>query len=201
MSQNREPSSIKDCGAAVKEHDILRSCDNVYDDDVMAVNGCEAVKSGITNEEAIQFDVENDASGTTRLTKIKIVLPIIVLNVILPTVDIFTDLILVIKLMIGAYDCHYPRCYVNPQYCDDLQFYNQCMDDPDLFCSKENSSGNHDVCTPFETHPRFATALLVPFLLSYIFCFITWTKLEKEKQKTIMLPLVNLYPQTGKIFG
>ena len=43
-----------------------------------------------------------------------------------------------------------------------------------------------------------ATAMLAPFCLNYIFCFIAFFRLGKDKKKTFIFPLLNLYPQYGK---
>ena len=43
-----------------------------------------------------------------------------------------------------------------------------------------------------------ATAMLIPFLLNYIVCFITFLRKEKNKKFTFIFALLNLYPQFGK---
>ena len=47
-------------------------------------------------------------------------------------------------------------------------------------------------------HPTMATAMLIPFLLNYIVCFITFLRKEKNKKFTFIFALLNLYPQFGK---
>ena len=43
-------------------------------------------------------------------------------------------------------------------------------------------------------------ALLMPCLLNYVVCFITWFRLEKQqKSKTFIVALLNLYPQFCKL--
>jgi len=46
-----------------------------------------------------------------------------------------------------------------------------------------------------ETHPYMATAMLIPFLLNYIVCFITFLRKEKNKKFTFIFALLDIYPQ------
>ena len=39
--------------------------------------------------------------------------------------------------------------------------------------------------------------MLIPFLLNYIVCFITFLRKEKNKKFTFIFALLNLYPQFG----
>ena len=57
--------------------------------------------------------------------------------------------------------------------------------------------GAEDVKGVWTNHPKMATAMLNPFLLNYIVCFITFLRKEKNK-KTIIFALLNIYPQFGK---
>ena len=47
-------------------------------------------------------------------------------------------------------------------------------------------------------HPKMATAMLTPFLINYIVCFITFLRKEKNKKFTFIFALLNIYPQFGK---
>merc|ERR1719510_2324590 len=40
-----------------------------------------------------------------------------------------------------------------------------------------------------------ATAMLIPFLLNYVFCWITFLRKEKNKKFTFIFALLNIYPQ------
>ena len=44
-------------------------------------------------------------------------------------------------------------------------------------------------------HYYMATAMLIPFLLNYFVCFITFFRKEKNKKFTFISPLLNLYLQ------
>ena len=52
------------------------------------------------------------------------------------------------------------------------------------------------------SHPRMATAMLLPFLLNYVVCLYTFFRQErtkKYKKYTFIFALLNLFPQFGKI--
>ena len=116
------------------------------------------------------------------------ILVLLVLNIALPTLDTYTDINLVVKLYWGAHYCDYYHYY-------DHDDWERCIKDPISYCSNEEN--NQNVCR-FSTHPKMATAMLIPFLLNYIVCFITFLRKEKNKKFTFIFPLLNIYPQFGK---
>ena len=118
------------------------------------------------------------------------ILTIFALNIILPTIDILSDINLVYLLYRGAYACQYRNSW-HPERDD----YEKCEDDPDGYCS--NDENNKSVCR-LSSHPKMATAMLTPFLLNYIVCFITFLRKEKNKKFTFIFALLNLFPQFGK---
>ena len=118
------------------------------------------------------------------------ILVLLVLNIALPTLDTFTDFNLVVKLYREA---HYCEHRYNSHY--ERDDYDKCNDDPYSYCS--NGENNQAVCR-FSTHPKMATAMLTPFLLNYIVCFITFLRKEKNKKVTFIFALLNLYPQFGE---
>ena len=114
------------------------------------------------------------------------ILVILVLNIALPTLDTFLHINLVVKLYRGAHDCVYDW-----ENREDLE----CWKDPVSYCS--NDENNQDFCY-FSSSPALATAMLTPFLLNYIVCFITFLRKGKNKKFTFIFALLNLYPQFGK---
>ena len=90
--------------------------------------------------------------------EVKPILMMVALNILLPTLDIVTDINLIVKLYRGAEDA-------------DGRWYN---------------------------HPKMATAMLIPYLLNYVVCFITFLRKEKNKKFTFIFALLNIYPQFGK---
>ena len=99
---------------------------------------------------------------------IKKALTVGILNVVLPTVDVFTDLSFIIYLFdIGHFDGAgwYSGYYYVKQ--------------------KEQS-------------PKYAIALLFFFLLNYVMSFLAWLRYEEKSLKTLIVPFLNLYPQFCK---
>ena len=119
--------------------------------------------------------------------EVKTILIILVFNITLPTLDTVTDINLVVKLYRGA------------QYCDPaphlIDDYEKCLQDPLGYCS--NDENNLKICLNV-SHPAMATAMLTPFLLNYIVCFITFLRKEKNKKFTFIFALLNIYPQFGE---
>ena len=99
---------------------------------------------------------------------IKKSLTVAILNVILPTVDVFLDLRFIIYLFdIGPFD--ESKLRIKSYYEDE----------------KEQS-------------PKYAIALLFFFLLNYVLSFLAWFRYEEKRLKTLIFPLLNLYPQFCK---
>ena len=120
------------------------------------------------------------------------ILNIVVLYILLPTADVFTDMNLVFKLYSPL-----PRCkYYDYSDGDRLRMiYEECREDPESFCSKY---GNIEHCFGL-LYPMTATVLLMPCLLNYIVCFYTFFRLTTNRKRyTFIFPLLNLYPQYGK---
>ena len=134
------------------------------------------------------MDVERDTSLPLGQL-VKMTAPIFLFGVILPFVDMVTDLRMIIRLYVGVQGCS-----------DEL--YWECQDNPRARLTEP------------EHHPIFASMLLgkynliytrtpfenvvsVPFLLNYIASFLAWYRLEKKKLLTLVFPIFNLY----SIFG
>ena len=99
--------------------------------------------------------------------EVKTILVILVFNIALPTLDIVTDINLVVKLYWGAHGC-------------DTDYWNDRKD------------------PVYSSHPKMATAMLIPIVLNYIVCFITFLRKEKNKKFTFIFALLIIYPQFGK---
>ena len=173
----------------------------------------------------------------TKLEIGKTVLIILVLNIILPTADVFTDLRLIEKLYRGVPMCNddterinhdedeYRKCdeVGADQYCigekvstavcgvwtgsgskyycryyrgwsSEYPDYEQCEEvGYDTYCS--DPATNKGICRG--DLQKATIAMLIPFCLNYIFCFITFFRQGTDKKKTFIFPLLNLYPQFG----
>ena len=191
------------------------------------------------------------------------ILTFFLLNIALPTVDVITDFLMIVKLFRGAHGCVNPRwwseehqqwqsCQNNPEtfctnitlgttgneiyenttseifaednreslvdsgaICDkvtisgiftwecrdpylwsrDYQDWEACRDSPTSFCSQQTNETN--ICQ-FETHPKFGTSLMIPYLFNYLFSFLTWWRLEDKRKRTFLFPLVNMFAQLGR---
>ena len=122
--------------------------------------------------------------------EVKTILVVSVFNIILPTLDTITDLILLFKLFSGVY------CW--RQYSEEGGYYTyKCGMVPASTCFDENINSTVFGC-PFYNYPNMATAMLTPFLLNYFVCFITFIRKEKNKKYTFIFALLNIYPQFGK---
>ena len=114
----------------------------------------------------------------------KTILIIVALSILLPTLDTFTDINLVVKLYRGAH------------YCVGGWGHNaECEVDPVNYCSKKEKN---QADGKFSSHPKMAIAMLTPILLNYIVCFITFLRKEKNKKFTFIFALLNIYPEFGK---
>ena len=157
----------------------------------------------------------------TIVQKLKSITVPILINILLPMFDVFSDARLIILLFLGGlickqsfYDdywtCSWRRGPTN--YCTDpntnhdvcekttsgfscKNLYEDCQKDPTNYCT--NPTTNHAVCG-IETNPKFGLMLLVPFLLNYIVSFITWWRNDKNKKISFIFALLNLYAPYGK---
>ena len=126
--------------------------------------------------------------------------PVFLFGVILPFVDMVTDLRMIIRLYVGVLACDFNSIWTVYEACDRAT-------DKEKYCQD-----NLGACL-FEKHPIFASMLLgkynliytrtsvenvvpVPFLLNYFASFLAWYRLE-NKLLTVVFPIFNLY----SIFG
>ena len=114
------------------------------------------------------------------------ILTIVVLYILLPTADVFTDINLAVKLYKPI---EKPECVIKFD-----KSYWACRRNPVGFCSK-NENKQHCVFS----HYKMATVLLTPCLLNYIVSFYTFFRLTTNRRRyTFIFPLLNIYPQYGK---
>ena len=122
--------------------------------------------------------------------KVKETLLLTIINVALPTVDIFTDLISITKLYIGT---------LTHTDCDEkseLKKFGLPIDyalwsDAKSNCIENSSSDG----LYYNRHPIWATSLLVPFLINYLTTWFIWWSIDKRKTVTWIAPLLSVYPQ------
>jgi len=137
----------------------------------------------------------------TKFQKVKESILITILNVLLPTVDILTDLISITKLYTVT------ETHIDCDERSEVITHLSDFDDDDNLISiqawyegrrkcLENSSSSEST---FNSHPIWATSLLVPFLLSYLVTWFIWWSVDKSKTITWIAPLLSVYPQVQAI--
>jgi len=114
------------------------------------------------------------------------ILPITLLNILLPTIDIVSDVYMIVKLYVGVYECKWTST-------EEIDDYWSCRNDSHNFCSNSNTA-NDNICTSI-THPIYATVLFLPFFVTYSVCFYSWSQSEKGKSNNFLYPLLGMYPQ------
>ena len=145
--------------------------------------------------------------------RIKKITPILIFNILLPTIDIITDLLIIIRLFEGSYKCNqddstaslfeYEQCkaYGPHNYCSSLS--NICkIKDIHPFFEQQCQEGNgldvvKNMCKT-TGHPLFAMAMFLPFLTNYLVTIYLWTTMNRNP-KTIVFPLLNIFPQYGNL--
>ena len=127
----------------------------------------------------------------TTFQKVKETLLLTFLNVLLPTVDIFTDQISITKLYIGTLahvDCDEKR------ELEPFRLRGYAIDswgDAKSKCIANSSTeGLYHI-----RHPIWATSLLVPFLINYLTTWAIWWSIDKRKAISWIAPLLSVYPQ------
>ena len=125
----------------------------------------------------------------TTFQKVKETLLLTFLNVLLPTVDIFTDQISITKLYIGTLahvDCD-ERSELRPF---GLKWRDDWSDAKSKCIANSSTEGLYHI-----RHPIWATSLLVPFLINYLTTWAIWWSIDKRKTISWIAPLLCVYPQ------
>ena len=124
--------------------------------------------------------------------EVTMILTVLVLNILLPTADVVTDINLVVKL----YGQPAPDCGDDGHDQSSFDGMKECIKDPATFCSDHD---NKKHCKFYQPHYKMATALIIPFILNYLVCFYTFFRLTTNRKKYLFIfPLLDLYPQYGK---
>lgn len=136
----------------------------------------------------------------TRIQKVKKilpkVLPLLLLNVILPTAVVGSDLALITKLYTVAGNV---RCVWSDKMLFHESKWRACnILEADNFCTTEKVLNNNstDVCGG--SHPKLATSLLFFLVLNYLMGLVTCVRLEERKLVPLITALFNVYPQYCK---
>ena len=107
--------------------------------------------------------------------KIKESVILSLLNIALPSVDVGSDIALLIKFYVGSRS----NPYFHEEYkYDGYSYYN------DSIINLTNTS-----------HYTWGTMMLVPFMLNYLLCWYVWATTDKKKAFTWVPALLSFYPQ------
>ena len=134
----------------------------------------------------------------TTFQKVKETLVLTILNVALPTVDIFTDLISITKLYIGSLthsDCDERSELEHFGLAMNNTFLDSWIDAKNSCIANSTEEGLYN-----SRHPIWATSLLVPFLINYLATWVIWWSIDKRKTITWIAPLLSVYPQVKPTF-
>ena len=116
----------------------------------------------------------------TRGEKIKeILLLLLLLNIILPSVDVYSDIGLILKFYVKGSQS-------NP-YCDQMYWRLEER----LNCYDNLPTSN----VTYILHYNWGTLMLLPFLLNYLICWYVWATTDKMKTVTWVAALLSFYPQ------
>ena len=184
------------------------------------------------------------------------ILTFFLLNIALPTVDVITDILMIVKLFRGAHGCSHPKWWSEEHkklqeclehtvtFCtpgdsldcrepyqrdcreslidseticsrnltklgtfkwnckdpylwsQDYKDFRTCRESTTDFCSQQTN--NETKICEVESHPKFGTSLMIPYIVHYLISFLTWWRLEKKRKKTFFSPLINMYAQLGR---
>ena len=137
----------------------------------------------------------------TTFQKVKESLLLTILNVALPTLDIFTDLISVTKFYIPTLS--HNDCDNEPEltpYLQDGREIWQVSNSEIWIDAKMRCIGNSSAeGRYYNNHPMWATSLLVPFLINYLTTWVIWWSIDKRKTISWIAPLLSVYPQVKPI--
>ena len=100
---------------------------------------------------------------------------------------------------LDLYDFHF-ICKDISEWSAEYQDYEQCQYEVGYSSYCSDPASNKNVCEgagQHTSHPIMATMVLMPCILNYIVCFITFFRLETDLKKTFIFPLLNIYPQFG----
>ena len=109
-----------------------------------------------------------------------------IFDICVPTVDIYTDIALIYRYMF------IPQCI-------DVGFDIHNLDFEYIF--SQDLFGNDTIfnsCNRFGTNPKYGLSMLCPIIISTIFIFGQWLRMEDSTKKrfyTFPLLLLQLYPQ------
>jgi len=122
---------------------------------------------------------DEEGENSSRGEKIKEILILLLLNVILPSVDVYSDVGLILKFYVKG-------SRFNP-YCN--QVYWRLKERFNCYDNLPTSNVSYIL------HHNWGTMMLLPFLLNYLICWYVWAITDKRKTVTWVAALLSFYPQ------
>ena len=116
--------------------------------------------------------------------KIKETVVLLLLNVVLPTVDVYSDFALVLNFYRGSRR--------NP-YCDEEYRAHRISRSERINCYYDDDVPSLNVT--YTPHYGWGTMMLLPFLLNYLICWCVWVTTDKRKAYSWIATLISFYPQ------
>ena len=133
----------------------------------------------------------------TKFQKVKETVLITILNVALPTADIFTDLMSITQFYIGT-ETH-ADCDEESELIPFVENYNRSdpVEGSKLWTEVRRKCIDASSADGMyhKQHPMWATSLLVPFLINYLVTWFIWWSVDKRKTVSWIAPLLSVYPQ------
>jgi len=124
---------------------------------------------------------DEKGENPSRGEKIKEIVLLLLLNVILPSVDVYSDIGLILKF--------YVKGSRSDSFCDAEYGWWQLEERLDCYDNHPASS------VTYTLHPNWGTMMLLPFLLNYLICWYVWATTDKRKTVTWVAALLSFHPQ------
>ena len=113
--------------------------------------------------------------------KIKQTVVLALLNIVLSTVDVGSDVALFVKFYSYAPPPMHPLCTLRKR-----EVWRRCYE--------EGPYASSTIYSP-EPHYGWGTLMFLPFLLNYLICWYVWATTDKRKTVTWVAALLSFYPQ------
>ena len=129
----------------------------------------------------------------TKFQKVKESVLLTILNVLLPTLDIFTDLITTTKLYEGTatHDNCDQKSELEPFATNNTNLW--------VYAKRKCIENSPAEGLYYTRHPVWATSLLVPFLINYLVTWVIWWSVDKRKTISWVAVLFSVYPQVRSV--
>ena len=119
--------------------------------------------------------------------KIKETIVLSVINIALPSVDVYSDLGVIIKFYVG----NRRNSFCDKIYGEDFQDWDHYHERLDCYYNYSLPASN----VTYTPHYGWGSMMLVPFLVNYLITWYVWATTDKRKAVTWVAALLSFYPQ------